>query len=130
MEFIELFFDGSVEQLTYRLRGIGSQEIVAVVVGLDAFRAYSSGPFSRDDRQISGGEFVGLHHVAGNGFGSTEVHFQPVVERLNEPSHLGIIELFLLCLTHAWKLSGKGRTINGFGRRRQTHEPGALSHAS
>ena len=130
MEFIELFFDGPVEQLAFRLRGIGSQDIVAVVVGSDAFRAYSSGLFSLDDRQMDGGEFVGLHHVAGNGFGLTEVHFQPVVERLNEPSHLGVIGLFILCLTHAWKLSAKGRTMRGFGRRRQTHEPGALSHAS
>ena len=75
MEFIELFFDGPVEQLAFRLRGIGSQDIVSVVVGSDALRANSSGLFSLDDRQIGGGEFVGLHHVAGNGFGLTEVHF-------------------------------------------------------
>ena len=36
---------------------------------------------------------------SGNGFGLTAVHFQPVVERLNEPSHLGVI-VFLLPDSH------------------------------
>ena len=119
-EFIELFFSGPVEQLAFHLNGIGTHDIVAIVVGADVFRAYSSGLFSLSEREIESGEVIGLHHVFGNGFGLTAVHFQPVVARLTEPSHLGLVALVFFCLAHAWKLSRKGRRMRGFGRRWQT----------